>query len=286
MFMLFSGWTSRKCVFIVVLSVLTLIAPFAALADTCLGYDEFADYALLSATGSIDLVNGSIYGDVGTAPGAEFYAYNASFVTGDVHVSDPSLLHVLDSAWIGGTQVCDTSVAIDDAYYTSAYFAGLPGTSIPDITGNKTISGTSGDYNVFELERVDLSDHHVVTLEGDGSTWFVFNVTDEFLMSGTPEIELSGGVTADHVLWNVTGTNDTKLSGDSLVYGTVLAPSSYVKLNGGEVFGSVIGDWIKVDSDGEVHYNEWEPIPEPGTWALMLSSLGLLGWLKRRRATS
>ncbi len=271
---------------IVTVILVLLLTACAVFSDTTPSYDEFAAYAVLTTNDDLDVFAGTVYGDVGVAPDQEFYISGSSFVDGNVYVSDPGLVTVVSPGWIGGTVTYDTSLAIDDARELSTMLAGMPGTSIPDITGYTTITATGNGYNVYNVGRVDLSDHHVVTLNGGADTWFVFNVSDEFQMSGTPEIELVGGVTADHVIWNITATAETDISGDSLVYGTVLAPDSYVKVNGGEIYGLVVGDYVRLDSDGVVHHVPWEPVPEPGTWVLMMSALGMLGYLKRRRAAS
>jgi hypothetical protein len=97
------------------------------------------------------------------------------------------------------------------------------------------------------------------------------------------------GVSASHVLFNLTGTGTVfQTSGGDLSYGTYLATHggsfqfSNLNLNGalintGGNVQFVSGAQIPTFSPFTV------PIPEPETYAMLLAGLGLLGWVGRRR---
>ena len=56
----------------------------------------------------------------------------------------------------------------------------------------------------------------MVTLDGSPSTYFVFDISGAFDAAGLSQILLGGGLTADNVLFNITGTTPVPASAEPL----------------------------------------------------------------------
>lgn len=108
------------------------------------------------------------------------------------------------------------------------------------------LSGAPGETVVLKLGNFTLGGNATLTLQGTATTTFVINVTKQFSLSGTSKIVLSGGLTWDHVLFNVTGTGpDVTVSGSAVLQGILMANSRTVKLSGqSKTIGAVIANRI------------------------------------------
>jgi hypothetical protein len=90
------------------------------------------------------------------------------------------------------------------------------------ISSPTTINGNGGQ-NVIKING-DIKNS--LTLNGTVNDTFVNNVTGTANLGGSSALGLAGGVTANNVLYNFTGTSGTIAThvGD-VVNGTLLAPS-------------------------------------------------------------
>lgn len=151
----------------------------------------------------------------------------------------------------------------------------LTATHISDITSG----GTLFTPGVYSLSQINLNSP-VLTLHGTASDYYVFNISDALTLSHA-SILLSGGLTADNVLFNITRTGGTGLgmSGglatDSVLYGIVLANNSQVQETPGLVFGEIIsGDNISIASGAQV---QGLTVPDVGgTWLLGVIAIAAL----------
>jgi hypothetical protein len=117
-----------------------------------------------------------------------------------------------------------TSAALTAAQAVSSYAATLPATpSTTPVSGNfnngpTTITGNGG-LNVVYVANIRNTQ---LTLSGTANDIFVINVSGGIQ---NQTMTLSGGVTASHVLFNLTGTSGNVLQtgGGSALYGTYLA---------------------------------------------------------------
>lgn len=116
------------------------------------------------------------------------------------------------------------------------------------------LSGAPGETVVLKLGNFTLTGNATLTLQGTASTTYVINVTKQFSLSGTSKIVLSGGLTWDHVLFNVTGTGaDVTVSGTSILQGVLVANSRTVKLSGqSKTIGAVIANRIVMTDASKV----------------------------------
>jgi choice-of-anchor A domain-containing protein len=157
--------------------------------------------------------------------------------------------------------------------------------------GGMTLTGSGGATTVFNLSGSDLS----------GVSYFNFanlGVHDTLIVNVSgASVTLQGGWNsfADYnVLFNFYEATSLGFNGVG-IYGSILAPLASVGPGSGSINGNVIvGNW---NSNVALNANHYfvptdvpgfavsAPVPEPGTYALMLAGLSVLGCLVRRRKT-
>jgi choice-of-anchor A domain-containing protein len=145
-----------------------------------------------------------------------------------------------------------------------------------------TISeSTVGNY-VFSLQGINFSGDKTLTLSAPAGSNFVLNISSQFVLTGG-SVLVAGGLTANDVLLNYTGTSDLRFSGggnSSQVYGTILAPNAAVHLDPGLVVGSVISASITMSSGAQI----MSPVPEVAPGSVVFGFLGLVIAVASRRA--
>jgi hypothetical protein len=95
----------------------------------------------------------------------------------------------------------------------------------------------------------------VLTLNGPSTANYVINISRYLALSNSAQIQLSGGLQPQNVLFNVTSanTNDVTLSGNSTLNGIILAANRAVKLTGAsDVVGEVIGKSVSLSGRSTV----------------------------------
>jgi hypothetical protein len=93
--------------------------------------------------------------------------------------------------------------AFSDASTSSSTAVALPATqTYGAITGTQTITGNGG------LDVIDIASLHNpdLTISGDSSDLFVFNVAGLFQTNQTNQPIILNGISASQILWNLTGT--------------------------------------------------------------------------------
>jgi choice-of-anchor A domain-containing protein len=132
-----------------------------------------------------------------------------------------------------------------------------PTLSLNSIRSSLVVKG-SGGVNVIRVrEGIRLSGTNVLMLQGSANDVFIFNVDDEFALSGNSAILLSGGVTAQHVLFNLLGDDcddGLRISGSAQVSGTLLGVERDANITGnGRINGALIaGHRIQITGNGFV----------------------------------
>ena len=134
------------------------------------------------------------------------------------------------------------------------------------------------------------------TINGTASDMFIFRVAGQFVV-GNSSIRATGGVTPNHILWDITGTNQTVKSPNGAWDGTILALSSGVQFDNtpsglGPNRGAVIAaddvnnnqNWVFSTVSGfDLNYTPFTPVPEPSSIVLLsLGSILIGGFLLRR----
>lgn len=180
---------------------------------------------------NVQLAGGN-YG--GLSNGAVFYDGTGN-VSGSLQITPP-VVTVSPSV---------TSVALTAAQNFSSYAASLPVTQrFGNINNTTTIFGNGG-LNVIDVANIRNAQ---LVLSGTASDVFVINVSGS-IQTNQP-ITLSG-VSASHVLFNLTGTsgNILQTSGGNVLYGTYLAT------NGGQFqFAQLNLTGALINTGGDVHF--------------------------------
>ena len=176
-----------------------------------------------------------------------------------------------------------------DAFAASAMAASLSPDIIKTtrITGNTTI--TSVDPLTVVQLRQGINLNKTLTLAGGPGDAFVFNVPNgqTIALSGGGQIVLTGGVTADNVLFNVMGSHGGGLTftGDSDTVGTFLAFDRAITVSGRVHDGEFLaGGRLTLQSGPHLERPSLAVVPAPGALVLGMVGAGLVSWLRCRRA--
>jgi hypothetical protein len=178
-----------------------------------------------------------------------------------------------------------------DAANASAAAAALAPTQTLSGVSSSTVVNGNGGLNVID---VNGNITNSLTLNGSANDFFVVNVTGNIALGGSTSLGLSGGVTADHVLYNLIGSSGSVAThvGNTL-NGTLLGLNYNFNLDGtfnGEIIGG--GNSISLLSGAVVNFIPFTPptppVPEidPSSFAGALTLLGggvLLLTDRRRR---
>src|SRR5207249_9628395 len=155
----------------------------------------------------------------------------------------------------GSTTVMDLTQADADARAASMDAAGMtPTQTFGNINGSTTFTG-NGSLNVISIQSVNLV-KQTLTISGNASEIFIFNVSGDFIFNGS-QMVLSGGVTANHILWNfpTAGSDIQFFKPVAVAFGTFLAPLRGYIQDHGQLNGAVIaGGTIKTHSAAFVNF--------------------------------
>jgi len=140
-----------------------------------------------------------------------------------------------------------TQADADAATASDAAAALAPTQTFKSINKATTIQGNGG-LNVINING-DI--HESLTLSGGPNDVFIINVKGDLSLDHKDSLALSGGVTANDVLFNFVGRHgNISVHSGAVVNGTLLAPRYNVEL-GGTVNGEVIAGGEVI----EMHHN-------------------------------
>ena len=97
---------------------------------------------------------------------------------------------------------------------------------------------------MIDAKKIELDNGETLTLVGDFNTLFVLNLDEKLKLKEASAIVLEGGMTAENILFNVLGGQDSSIESGSIAHGTILAPYAgklKVKETGSSLFGAMIG---------------------------------------------
>ena len=302
-----------------------LFLPLAILALT-LGGSQFAsgsllspdadDFAVLGESSShqTNFNNGTITGDIGIGSPRQLTFSNCSLignarfsgtanvtglsggpvpgpgpytvsgggtVTGGVVANDSVVTNALNyinslSTALGGNAGTNTTIASGGSINVSA---GMLGTT-SSVAGN-----TLGTYHVFTVTAANFA-NGIFTINGNATDQVVLNIGFSANLHG--QILLAGGLTSDHVLINLFGTNTLDVNTNGLsTFGTFLDPNGTMSA----VHTDIQGRWFGGDDanqqivSGAFITAPQGQVPDGGSTVSLLgfASLGLVALRRKLR---
>jgi hypothetical protein len=252
-------------------------------------------------------LNGStILGNIGLAMenggNPQLQLNNPAVVNGDINFArSPANFNnsggVVNGSVNGGVTQVQTDM--DQINSLSQGLSGLPGTAL-GINGSTNVEASAGIFDstfgayVFNLTSLNLGNGTTLTIDGQGLDKNVvinLNVANISNPQFAGAISLTGGLTPNNAIINLTGGNYTTLSGGPTLQTaanhaeqdiTYLNPTGKIGVNSvaieGHLFGGDSSD-MTINSGGTVQI-----VPEPGFGAL--AGLGGVSMFLLRRRTS
>jgi Ice-binding-like len=272
------GRVSWRTLATMAVAFLPLFAPARAKADLSLG--QAGQYAIIGNTVELDggpTLTGSV-------------AVNGNLVTNGGQPTISGTLIVNGTSSDPASISASLSGASSDLTSAIAAYNSLSATQSPSTLN---ISGNGG-VNVVNLSSIGGA----VTLTGSSSDYFIIKVSGAVDFEGGSGVMLMGGLTANHVLFDVTG--NVKLGGSNTVSGTILSTGGSINIGGGSIVKGALIDLesmitdVKSDSAIQVIGTNnlfVAPIaaPEPAPFVKAISGLatiGIWGFFRRKRSKS
>lgn len=227
---------------------------------------ELASFAVLAGSTVTNTGGTVLTGNLGVSPGTAITGFY-----GTTENDGPGTF--TGTAYQGSTTTGNTAqTQLGNAI---TYFGGLASTlnlSGQDLGG---MTLTPGVYTFNSTAGLTGT----LNLDDTSNGLFVFQIGSGLTTANFSSVNLIGG-SANNVYWNV-GSSAT-LGTNTAFKGSILAQASIALNNGASILGG--SAWAHTGAvtmiTNEISVS---PVPEPGTWMMMLSGLGLIGSLAYRR---
>jgi choice-of-anchor A domain-containing protein len=175
-------------------------------------------------------------------------------------------------------------IALSDALKALTPTTGTAGVTI--ASNRATFTATGSGLNVINLNGSSLANFGEISFANAGPT--VVNVSGTDILLNDNFLGASQAL-GEKVIWNFYQA--TNLTMSNAFYGSILAPRAKATVNQ-DIYGTLIVDTLGMN--GEAHLQTFNgnlpnvtAVPEPASWAMMISGFGLIGaGLRRRRATA
>lgn len=269
----------------VALPILAICATAGAQNINLGAASNYSVFGLGDTSMTMSSGNTRVNGNVGLASGSHLDFSGGGIVNGGVFSDSGVNIHVSgNSQATGGFHVADLSQAANDAISASNNAASLTANmDLNSITNSTGTINAAGNLTVIKVDgNVHLSGGGSLTLNGNSHDFFVLNIYGGWETSGGSKTLLTGGLTANHVLYNFVGSGGSvNFSGNSQEDGTFLAVDRSIVDSGGVVNGALIGargHSLTLQSGPKIN---GQPVPEPMSM-LALASGGLI-FLRRKR---
>jgi ice-binding like protein/PEP-CTERM motif-containing protein len=279
---------TRPALFTLASLFLVCVTAAPAPADA-ISLGAAGDYAVLGLTGGkIDLSNPqtTVQGNLGLGPRG-VQNFSDGIITGN-YVLDPTAdnSHHHSVRVQGSTITQSLTQAVNDAVSAANAIAALtPTQTFASITHTSTITA-NGSTNVITVTgQIKLDGGDTLTLRGGANDFFYIKVAQGFGLTGGSAIQLTGGVTASHVIFSITGDMSETGGGHgssggpgSQGVGTFLDINGKISISDSTVTGAIIGGMnseIALTSGSHINQVPFQQTPEPGS--MLLLGLGGLG---------
>lgn len=292
---------------------LCLVGAAIALASPSAqaGYAAPTTYGVLY-TGdphNLDFANSNVVGNIGIANSGGFVGSGFGTITGTVEFAAPNTGQYMPNSIsvTGGATYGNATVQTDlnGLNSLSQTLGGEAGTALT-LSAGGSVNASSGilDSSGNEVFAATIGRSFVTgttfTINGTSSQFVVVNIPSTGGLPFDGSIVLTGGITADQVLFNFdSGDYATNTGGDTLTIENGLPtvdPATaglYLDPNGGiDIINSVVdgrifgGDAVDLAiTDSTINAPAPAAIPEPTSLALLGAGLMALGIIRRRHRT-
>jgi len=254
---------------ILILSVVMLLSATIAKAGTqeglLSGFGFANDWTVLEVGGGNVQVNNnsSIFGNMGIASAQQVQINNGAGISGKLVLSSPAIpLQVNNGATIGGGVSYSNTLSTDSAAATNASmaFAAMAPTNTSygsqlNLNGVSLTIGATASTNVFSFQNLTINNGGVLTLSGNSTSKFIFDITGSLSVNNNSAIKLTGGLTSSDVVFNLIGNGDGNvLNNSSSLNGTVIATQREISMNNGSntITGAVISKGIQLNNGSHI----------------------------------
>jgi hypothetical protein len=228
-------------------------------------------------------------GNAGLASGASTNFSGGGTLTGTLYKDPGATVQSNLAAQFnvnGGVQTSSLSQAVSDVQAASQNAANLSATETfsGDLTNGHTFSSI-GQFNVLDIMgNVTVTNPSKnIVLSGGSNDYFIVNV-DGSLSVSNGSIGLTGGLTPNHILFNVLGGDISLSNASSSLFGTYLDVNHRINLTPGTVTGAVMGNQIHTSSGPNVISGIYvTPVPLPGAYLMFLTCVGVLGAIRSKK---
>ncbi|WP_165768744.1 PEPxxWA-CTERM sorting domain-containing protein [Sandarakinorhabdus cyanobacteriorum] len=166
----------------------------------------------------------------------------------------------------------------------------ITGTRTLTNTGAVTITNPNGPATSLSVIDFTSLSNSTLTISGGANDFFVLRTSGNFSTNRT--IALTGGVTADRILWVMNGTsgNIFQTSGGNNLIGTFLATKG-----GNFQFSAIQLTGKLINTAGHIQFVSnstmtdggltvpVDPVPEPAAWTMLIGGFMLVGQMARRQ---